>query len=196
MTIAKIAMKMTTTGRRRLLAPGWLALSSALWLAAPAASAQMMLPGQWSISSTIASSDGELEKTLAQARQQLASMAPEQRRQIEAMLARSGVTVGGSGAAVNQKVCLTRKMVEQNIVPLQQNGDCKSTNSKLTGNKMKLSFSCTTPPSSGSGEVTFISNTSYSMQLSASSSATGKPIQMNVSSQGKWLSATCSAGSQ
>ena len=59
------------------------------------------------------------------------------------------------------------------------------------GNTMKFSFSCTRPPSSGEGEVTFDSPQAYQSRIQVKTSAAGKADQMAMRSQGKWLSADC-----
>jgi hypothetical protein len=87
---------------------------------------------------------------------------------------------------------MTKEMVERNEIPVQQ-GDCKTTQSPRSGNSMKFSFSCTQPPSSGEGEVTFVSPQAYTSKVTVNTTASGKAERMTMDSQGKWLSAECGA---
>jgi hypothetical protein len=59
------------------------------------------------------------------------------------------------------------------------------------GNTMPFSFTCTRPPSSGDGVVTFNSPQAYSSRMNVRTSANGKPEQFVMHSQGQWLSADC-----
>jgi hypothetical protein len=83
-------------------------------------------------------------------------------------------------------------MVERNEVATQQ-GDCKHTHSARSGNSMKFSFVCAKPPSSGEGEVTFVSPQAYTVKMTVSSTVQGKAEKMNMDASGKFLSAECGA---
>lgn len=156
------------------------------------ASAQTMKPGLWEINSKMSSSSGELEKAMAEMQKQLAAMPPEQRKKMQEMMGKQGVGMGDSlGSAI--KMCLTKEMVESNQIPAQS-GNCKHTNSPRNGKTMKMTFTCTNPPSSGEGETTFNSGESYTstMRMNATS-AQGKPETMVINSSGKWLATDCGA---
>jgi hypothetical protein len=56
---------------------------------------------------------------------------------------------------------------------------------------MKMKFVCTNPPSSGEGTYTFSGDTAYTMKMSMTSQHQGKPQNMTMDGQGKWLSADC-----
>ena len=156
------------------------------------ASAQNVKPGLWEVSNKMTTASGHLEKSMAEMQKQMAGMPPEQRKMMEDMLSRQGVSLGaGAGGAVLAKMCLTKEMIAQNQMPIQQLGDCTSTRGAMTGKTMKMSFNCTKPPSSGEGEITFASDTSYSMKMKMNSSASGKPETMNVDATGRWLGADC-----
>ena len=97
----------------------------------------------------------------------------------------------GAGGGMAVKMCLTKEMVDRNELPQQQQGDCKSTASPRMGNTQKISFTCTQPPSSGEGEITFTSNEAYSMKMVTNTTVKGKPEKMTMNGTGKWLSADC-----
>jgi hypothetical protein len=167
-------------------------LAAVAAMSALPASAQNVKPGLWEVSNKMTTASGHLEKSMAEMQKQMAGMPPEQRKMMEDMLSKQGVSLGaGAGGAVVAKMCLTKEMIAQNQMPIQQQGDCTSTRGAITGKTMKMSFSCTKPPSSGEGEITFTSDTSYSMKMKMNSSASGKPETMNVDATGRWLGADC-----
>jgi hypothetical protein len=156
------------------------------------ATAQTMKPGLWQINNKLSSSSGEMEKAMAEAQKQLANMPPDQRKMMEDMMAKQGVGMGAGAGTTSVKVCMTKEMVERHEVVTQQ-GDCKHTTSPRTGNTMKFSFVCTKPPSTGEGQVTFVSPEAYSMKMTLNTTANGKAETMNMDATGKFLSAECGA---
>ena len=155
--------------------------------AASGASAQNLKPGLWEVQHKVKGSP-EMERQLEEARQQMAAMPPEQRKQMEAMMASRGVRMGAGGQAV--RMCLTREMVERNEIPAQQ-GDCKMTNQQRTGSTLKVNFTCTNPPSSGESQMTINSPESYAMKTTATSSIDGRVEKISVEGTGKWVGADC-----
>ena len=161
-----------------------------LLLAQPVA-AQSLKPGLWEINNKMQSSSGQMEKSMAETQKQMAAMPPEQRKMMQDMLAKQGMSMGpGAGGNMAVKICMTKEMAERNELPAQQ-GDCKTTNSPRSGNTMKMSFACTQPPSSGEGTVTFVSPEAYTMKMTMKSMMQGKPETMTMDGGGKWLSADC-----
>jgi hypothetical protein len=164
---------------------------STLLLAAPPALAQNLKPGLWEINNKMQSSSGQMEKAMAESQKQMAAMPPEQRKMMQDMMAKQGLSMGpGAGGNIAVKICMTKEMAERNELPAQQ-GDCKTTNSPRSGNTMKMSFACTQPPSSGEGTVTFVSPEAYTMKMTMKSMMQGKPETMTMDGGGKWLSADC-----
>lgn len=169
------------------------ACMAGLLIATPLALAQSAKPGLWEINHKMGGS-AEMDKAMAQMQQQMASMAPAQRKQMEDMLAKQGVSMGGgAGGGLSVKVCMTKEMAERNEMPQAQQGDCKSSTSPRVGNTQKISFTCTQPPSSGEGQITFTSNEAYTMKMVTTTSVKGKPEKMTLDGSGKWLSADCGA---
>ena len=159
---------------------------------ATGASAQSTKPGLWEINTKMQSASGEMEKAMANMEKQLAGMSPEQRKQMQDMMARQGMSLGTSGGGgMSMKTCLTKEMAERNELPQQQQGDCKSTQAPRSGNTVKFSYVCTQPPSSGEGVMTFNGDTAYTMKMNATTNVKGKPEKMSMDASGKWLSADC-----
>ena len=157
------------------------------------AGAQTMKPGLWEINTKMQTSGGQMEQGMARMQQQMASMSPEQRKMMQDMMARQGASTGAGGpAAMGVRVCMTKEMVERNEIPAQQD-ECKHTTSPRSGNTMKMSFTCTNPPSSGEGTVTFAGPEAYTMKMTMNTVVQGKPERVNMDASGKWLSADCGA---
>ena len=155
------------------------------------ASAQNMKPGLWEVTNNMKSASGDMEKAQAQAQAQMANMPPDQRKMMEEMMAKQGVKPGAGGSGgMSVKTCMTKEMVERNELPAQQ-GDCKTTHQSRSGNTMKFAVACTKPPSTGEGQVTFISPEAYTMKMVVNSESRGKPEKMNMEGGGKWLGSDC-----
>jgi hypothetical protein len=162
-----------------------------LAIAAPC-SAQTMKPGLWDINTLMKSADGEMEKAMAGMQAAMASMPADQRKQMEDMMAKQGVKIGsGSGGALNTKVCMSKEMVERNSLPMNNAGNCTEKRGPLVNGRMKASFSCTKPPSSGEAEFRFNGDTAFSMIMNSTTTMRGKTEKMSMESNGRWLGADC-----
>lgn len=166
-----------------------LAAALALTGLAHGAMAQNLRPGLWEITNRVSSESGKMESAMQQMQQQMAAMPPEQRKMMQDAMARQGMAMGPAGAV---RMCFTKEMVERNEVPAQQ-GDCRTTLQPRSGNTVKMSFTCTTPPSSGEGQITFASPEAYSVKMAMTTTAQGKSEKMNMDASGKWLGADCGA---
>jgi hypothetical protein len=151
------------------------------------AAAQNLKPGLWEVRQKV-QGNPEMERQMEEARKQMAAMPPEQRKQIEAMMARPGLQMGPGGDSI--RMCLTREMVERDQIPANQ-GDCKVTQQQRSGNTLRANFTCSNPPSSGESQVTFTSSETYSMRTTATATVGGRPERMTVEGTGKWLGADC-----
>lgn len=179
--------------RLTLLACAALGSQAHVMAAAPSASIK---PGLWQVDSKMASPDAATDNAMSMVLQQLGNLPPDQRKQLESMAASRGMampTVGADGA-VRVTACVTPEMAARKQIPTGQPGDCKSKNRDIAGG-MQVSFSCANPKSSGEGKVMFTGDQAFSMQLAVTTSARGAPEQVNVTSNGKWLGASCPAPS-
>lgn len=157
-----------------------------------AAQAQTLKPGLWEMRSSMQGS-AEMNKAMDEMQKQMAAMPPEQRKQMQEMMAKQGMQLGSAGpGGMSVRLCMTQEMVERNEIPAQD-GRCKTTSSPRAGNTMKVSFVCTTPPSSGEGEVRFISPEAYATRMTIHSMQNGKRETMTMNGDSKWLSAQCGA---
>lgn len=89
----------------------------------------------------------EIDTAMAQMQQQIASMPPEQHKQVETKMAEQGVNMSSSPGSMSRKVCLTKEMIERSQMPVQTQGDCTSTISNKTSTGMTFKFTCASPPS-------------------------------------------------
>ena len=159
-----------------------------------ATQAAAIKPGLWQVDSKMASPDAATDNAMSMVLQQLGNLPPDQRKQLESMAASRGMampTVGADGA-VRVTACVTPDMAARRQIPTGQPGDCKSKNTDIAGG-MNVSFTCANPKSSGEGKVLFSGEQAFSMQLAVTTSARGTPEQVNVTSNGKWLGASCPA---
>ena len=159
-----------------------------------ASQAATIRPGLWQVDSKMASPDAATDNAMSMVLQQLGNLPPDQRKQLESMAASRGMampTVGADGA-VRVTACVTPDMAARRQIPTGQPGDCKSKNTDIAGG-MNISFTCANPKSSGEGQVRLSGDQAFSMQLAVTTSARGTPEQVNVTSNGKWLGASCPA---
>ena len=159
-----------------------------------ASQAATIRPGLWQVDSKMASPDAATDNAMSMVLQQLGNLPPDQRKQLESMAASRGMampTVGADGA-VRVTACVTPEMAARKQIPTGQPGDCKSKNTDIAGG-MNISFTCANPKSSGEGQVRLSGDQAFSMQLAVTTSARGTPEQVNVTSNGKWLGASCPA---
>lgn len=168
----------------------WTALPVAL--ASPPSLAQSgaakMSHGLWEHSFTVKSQGGRMEQAMKDMQQALASMPPEQRRQMEAMLGQQGLGIGPKGNTV--KVCVSKEDAERDQPPPAQDG-CTQT-ARRSGNVWNVSFRCPgPPPSSGEGSITLQSATAYSGVMQVVTDVDGKPEKLQMTTSGKWLGSDC-----
>lgn len=165
-------------------------LAAALLAACLPVAAQQLKPGLWEINNKMGGNP-QMDQAMAEMQKQLASMPPEQRKQMEAMMAQQGVKMGPAGGKGGMTIqsCMTKEMTERNDVPMQDG--CKVTNQQRSGKTMKMAFACTNPPSSGEGEFTFTSDQAYTSKMTVKTTVQGKPQTTTMDTAGKWLAADC-----
>ena len=150
-------------------------------------------PGLWEQTMTMKSASGEMEAKMAQMQQQLASMPPEQRKMVEDMMARQGAGVGGSGRNTTIKMCVSAEQAERSEMP-QQEGNCKQEVVERSSGTVRYKFSCTGEhPTSGEGEYTMTNPSSYSGKATVLTQVKGKPEKVDMTTNGRWVSADCGA---
>lgn len=168
-----------------LLLPGAASLSQA--------QPQKLRPGLWEHTVSMKSQSGQMEAAMAEMQKSLASMPPEQRKQMEQMMAQQGVSMGPKGNSV--KVCITAEQADLENIPPRDG--CTQTVKRTGPNTAAMAFSCKgskdEPPTSGEGTMTFSGPTAYSGNFKVKTTTSGKPEQIDMAQAGKWLSADCGA---
>ena len=157
---------------------------------ASGALAQNLKPGLWEIKSKTQHAGGEGAKAMAQAQQEMAKMSPAERKQMEEVMGKHGMKMGGAPGETITKLCMTKEMVERAEMPVQT-GNCKTTRNQRSGNTINTAFACTQPPSTGESQYTIAGPESYTMKVKVNSTGQGKTETMTTESSGKWLSADC-----
>jgi hypothetical protein len=171
------------------------AAAATLLLSHSAQAADTMRPGLWEITNTVKSGNSQTMAAMAEAQKHMAAMTPEQRKMIDAMMAKQGVGMSMAGdGSIKITYCVTPEMAARRELPTGQQGQCSS-NTTPTASGMNIRFTCANPPSSGSGQVTLAGDTAYTTTMNVTSSARGKPETITVDGSGRWLSADCGASS-
>ena len=162
-------------------------------LAAVQASAQTIKPGLWEVGSKAKTGNPQNDQAMAMMAQHMASLPPEQKAQMEALMAQKGMSMPKAGAdgAMVMSVCVTPEMAAKKELPLGQKGKCTSKNEQVAGG-MDFSFSCADPASSGQGKLRFNGDNNYTMTLQVNNVA-GMQQSMLLESTGRWIGATCPA---
>lgn len=165
-----------------------LAAATLLSFAAGTAGAQAMKPGLWEINNKMGG--GEMDSAMAEMRKQMAQMSPEERKQMEAVLAQQGVRMApGAGGGMAVQVCMTKEMAERNDMPMQEG--CRMTKNQRSGKTMNFAFTCSNPPSSGEGQVSFASPESYTSHMKVRTTTQGRTDTTTMDATGRWLKADC-----
>lgn len=144
-----------------------------------------ILPGLWEHRFTVKTESGLLEGAMGQ----LGALAPNQRALMEQMMAEQGVSLGPKGNTI--QVCISPEDAARGEVP-QMDSDCTQQVMQNSGNTIKVRFNCASdPPTSGEGEITFLSPKAYTGKAVVYTTVHGVSEQMNIEQQGQWLSADC-----
>lgn len=177
---------------RTTITTATLLLGSTFVAATAQAQAQSIKPGLWEMTQKVGGSP-QMDQAMAQMQQQMASMSPAQRKQMEDMLAKQGMAMPtqGAGGGMAMKVCITPEMAAKQDMPMQGEGDCTSTVTSRSASALKMNFVCKKPPSSGEGTYTFSGDSAYTVKMVMNTTHQGKPQTVTMDGQGKWLSASC-----
>jgi hypothetical protein len=96
----------------------------------------------------------------------------------------------GADGGMKLTYCVTKEMAEKKELPAGQQGDCKTSQTPIPGG-MNISFTCTRPPSSGTGQVLFQGDSAYTMRMNVTGTMQGQQESMTVDSTGRLLSPVC-----
>ena len=169
-------------------------LTTLALLAAAQTQAQTVKPGLWELNNKIMTGNAQTDQAVSAGLSQLAALPPEQRAQVQAMMAQNGVSLpqATSDGALTMRACVTPEMAARKELPLSQQGKCRSTQTPVPGG-LNVSFSCTDPASSGTGQVRFLGEDGYTATMQVTNNTGAGPQNATVESTGRWLSATCPA---
>ncbi|TFW30957.1 DUF3617 domain-containing protein [Duganella callida] len=163
-------------------------------VAAATASAQNFKPGLWELNNKIQTGDPQRDEALAAMATQLKNMPPEQRARLEGMMSKNGISLPTAGAdgGIVSTACLTPEMAARKELPISQNGKCSSTQTPVAGG-LDVTFSCSEPKSSGSGQIRFVDENHYTMNATVNADAGGQGQTVKVNTRARWLGASCPA---
>ncbi len=173
------------------LAPTVLALALCTPLLA---AGQAVKPGLWEVTQKMGG-NAKMDAAMAQMQQQMASMSPEQRKMMQDMLAKQGMSMPGAapGGGMSMRYCLTPEMAARNDPPPPADGKCTSKVTQRSASEMKMTFQCTEPPSSGDGTFRFQGDGAYTSVVNVVTQVAGKPERTTIEGAAKWVSANCGA---
>jgi hypothetical protein len=145
----------------------------------------------------------QVKLAMEEMKKQLANMPPEQRKQMEAMMAQSGMKVTDDGVSFNNnqveisptgtnaKVCVTQAQIDRGELPDDVKG-CESALKKISATQFKSTHVCSGEYSgTGESEVTFHSPKHYTGTGKMNQVMNGEKRTMAFTMEGKWLSSDC-----
>lgn len=169
----------------RFLAAAWLLACACTAFAQPA-----LKPGLWEVQTRMPS-DPEFDKSMAEMREALASMSPQERKQMEAAMGKHGAqfAAGGKGGAAI-RFCMSREQAERSEVSAAK-GDCTVGKQSRSGNTFTSTFTCTNPKSYGETVVKMAGPEAYSSKMTMVTEQNGKKDKTVIESDARWVSADC-----
>jgi hypothetical protein len=172
-------------------------LSTLAILCAANASAQLpnIKPGLWQLDVTVPGQAqghpmaGYVEKM----KSQMASLPPEQRKQLEKSLANletRGTEFTGNG--LRTKECITKENIAKFDLLGKKGPDSCTRNSSPTAGGVKVSMTCTQPQMKVDAAIKFQSEKAYTFEsLATATGPDGKTMSQKSSGTGKWLGSDC-----
>ena len=148
-----------------------------------------MKPGLWEIKTKMVSDKGETDP-MEHMRKSMEKMKPEQRRQMEEMMSKQGVGLGGGMGGGGMKICYTAELLKNNesLMGQQKNDSkCKTKITTQSTTKTAMEYKCE-DGSFGTGEWTFESKEKYKGAMKMTSS---KGKKSEIKHEAKFISANC-----
>ena len=176
----------------------WLSAAVLLSLPAFAENPLGMQAGLYELKTVKLVQDGvdhsaQMSDTMAKMQAQMASMPPDQRAKMEAMMQQHGVSMGSSGGAMTIQICRTAEQAKNHSIPVGQNGQCQSSYSQ-SGGSFSFTYSCPTKEgtTSGKGSVTRSGDVLTIVSDGTTTGANGSHT-MQSEMQMRYLGADCGA---
>lgn len=184
------------------------------------ATAQDIKPGLYQVTSKMGG-DNKVTDMMNQQKDALAKMTPQQRQQMADMPRQMSKMMEGMSPAqrakmkemmgdkaelldsmqsmqmtynadgtTTMKMCVTKDMIDQRNLT-GKHGDCKHSNSKMSGGVMKIAYTCSNPPSTGQGEVRMTGPNTFTTNLTMVSTDPANKQTMELASTSTWLGSSC-----
>jgi hypothetical protein len=161
-----------------------------LGVALPTAEAADMQPGLWEIITLKQIMDGEdLGARLAALDQQLAGLPAAQRQQMQSLMGKRGVSLGGG----NPRICIGPGAAAEGTPVIDGDGRCVPREVSRSGNTLRYEVTCQTEQglAQGKGESTFSADrVRVRMEMTTSDSA-GRQHTMQNETEMRYLGADC-----
>lgn len=147
-------------------------------------------PGLWEIRMN----QGSPMAAMMQSMQDMLGAIPaEQRKQMEAMMGKSGISVSQPDVI---KQCLTPEMAARELEPYindDPDTDCTTTNKKHTKNTAEFTYTCSTPEGklNGKGRIWDATSKGYKSEMLMEGKVNGQPVKMDMGHEARWVSADC-----
>lgn len=154
-----------------------------------------MKPGLWENSMQYQTDNGEMERAMAQAKeqleQQMQNMPPEHRERMEAMMSERGMDFDFSQHTF--KDCLTEEDIQEADFDLtDEDSDCDQEVVSQSASRVVIEFTCRGEGAeSGRGEINFHSDEHYTGTFEVSTDINGKPTTLTMQNEGRWVAADC-----
>ncbi len=153
-------------------------------VAAVAQTAPPIKPGLWAYE--IGGDSPADDARRAKAMQKMASLPPEARAKIEAMMKQRGVSMNGGGL----RICQTKQSLESGKWAADKRQDCKIDFSQRNASAWKWRTTC--PDAQSDGVATFTSGNAYSVDMTTTVTKAGAPTRtMTTHVKANWISADC-----
>lgn len=166
------------------------AACAAALLAATAQAQTHVRPGLWEETITVKTDNAQANAAMAQMKDKLASMPPEQRVAIEKMMAGHGMGMGGAPSSM--RVCITKEQAERDFTP-DNSGRCQRTNVSRSGDVTKFDFTCTSARSdvSGHGQFTVLGDSAFAVTTAADVVTKSMAMHTQTDIAGKFVASDC-----
>ena len=152
-------------------------------------------PGLWEYRTVMKADDPSMKAAMAEAQKALANMPPEQRRQMEQMLAAQGIGVGVSGQGqpmTSVRVCISPEDAARQELPPPDDG-CTQRITGRGSNTLRFAIECPAEQMRGEGEMRFSGPRAYDGRFTMQGVHEGKAVRMESTLQARWVSADCGA---
>ena len=172
--------------RRRVLAAFAVALSTAPVLAQQ----PHIRPGLWEETIDFKTDDPRATAAMAQMKERLAAMSPDQRAMVENAMKSHGMGLGAGNNTL--RICVTREQIARGFRP-EDKGHCSRSNVSQSGNATSFDFACKNDRDSVTGHGTFteMGDTAFAVSTVADTVTPKATSHVESKIAGKFVSSDC-----